>query len=160
MANALRSERTSFDIAQKQPMQLIETTGPSWNWISALLDSHRASKFLAAYLQVKRALRKQRIETFVTRRAPRYRPAYIDEVPTRTVLLSAEISDKDLDLLLHRHLAQLEGELLDEGHKSMTLQQHEELSGYSSRLEEYLTKVEDIKRCDLASLHRSPKRNH
>ena len=144
----VRSERTSFDI-EEEPMQLFETTGPSFKDIRTSVLA-RAAKFLDAYLQEKRALGKQRIETFVTRRAPRYRPI-LPRIADEDFAINPEISNKDLDLLLHRHLAQLEGELLDEGHKIMTLQRHEELSDYSARLEEYLTKVEDIKRSDLAS---------
>ena len=144
----VRSERTSFDI-DEEPMQLLETTAPSFKDIRTSVLA-QAAIFLDAYLQEKRALGKQRIETFVTRRAPRYRPI-LPRIPDEDFAIDPEITDKDLDLLLHRHLAQLEGELLDEGHKIMTLQQHEELSDYSARLEEYLTKVEDIKRSDLSS---------
>ena len=144
----VRSERTSFDI-EEEPMQMFETTDVSFKDIrSSVLG--RATEFLDMYLKEKRAQGKERIESFVTRRAPRYRPI-LPRIPDEELAIDPEIPDKDLDLLLHRHLAQLERELLDEGHDIMVPQHHEEFSDYSARLEKYLAKVEDIKRSDLAN---------
>ena len=144
----VRSERTGFDI-EEEPLQMFETTDLSFKDIrGSVLE--RATEFLDTYLEEKRTQGKERIESFVMRRAPRYRPI-LARIPDEDLAIDPDIPDKELDLLLHRHLAQLERELLDEGHEIMVPQHHEEFSDYSARLEKYLAKVEDIKRSDLAN---------
>ena len=144
----VRSERTSFDI-EEEPVHLFSTTELSFREIrNAVLE--RATEFLAVYLEEKKALGKERIEAFVTRSAPRYRPI-LARIPDDELIIDPDIPDKDLDLLLHKHLAQFERELLQEGHDIMAPKHHEDFSDYSARLERYLAKVEDIKRSDLAN---------
>ena len=60
-------------------------------------------------------------------------------------------SDKDLDLLLHRQLYKIESSVLEEGHKIMTPKSNENPKDYNTRLVDYINKVEDIKKSDLAS---------
>lgn len=144
----VRSERTSFDI-EEEPMQVFAATELSFKEIrNAVLE--RAAVFLDAYLEEKRALGKERIESFVTRKAPRYRPI-LARIPDEELAIDPELPDKELDLLLHKHLAQFERDLLDEGHEIMVPQVHEDSSDYRARLANYLAKVEDIKRSDLAN---------
>ena len=144
----VRSERTSFDI-EEEPMLLFADTELSFKEIrNAVLE--RAAVFLDTYLEEKRALGKERIESFVTRKAPRYRPI-LARIPDEELAIDPKLPDKELDLLLHKHLAQFERDLLDEGHKIMVPQVHEDSSDYRARLASYLAKVEDIKRSDLAN---------
>lgn len=144
----VRSERTSFDI-EEEPMYLFETTELSFGEIrSAVLE--RSANFLSAHLEEKKALGKKRIKTFVMRNAPRYQPI-LARIPDEELAVDPDISDKELELLLHKHLAQLERELLQEGHDIMAPKPHEDYSDYHTRLENYLAKVEDIKRSDLAN---------
>ena len=144
----VRAERTGFTI-EEEPMPIFETTELSFKEIrSAVLE--RSADFLNEYLEEKRVLGKKRIETFVMRAAPRYRPI-LSRIPEEEFAIDPDITDKDLELLLHNHLAELERDLLDEGHEIMAPRHHEQFSEYHSRLESYLEKVEDIKRSDLAN---------
>ena len=144
----VRSERTSFDI-EEESMHLFATTELSFGEIRNSVLA-RSADFLKSYLEEKKKLGKERIETFVVRTAPRYRPI-LARIPDEDFAVDPDISDKELDLVLHKHLAQLEQELLQEGHEIMAPKHHEEFSDYHARLENYLAKVEDIKRSDLAS---------
>ena len=130
-------------------MQLFAATELAFKEIrNAVLK--RAAVFLDAYLEEKRALGKERIESFVTRTAPRYRPI-LARIPDEELAIDPELPDKELDLLLHKHLAQFERDLLDEGHEVMVPRVREDSSDYKARLASYLAKVEDIKRSDLAN---------
>ncbi len=90
------------------------------------------------------------ISRFVATRAPRYRPI-LSRIPEDQLNVDPDISDKDLDLTLHKHFASLEAELLSEGHDIMAASPGEDFSDYEARLREYLNKADDIKKSDLAS---------
>ena len=65
--------------------------------------------------------------------------------------IDPDMSEKDLELALHKHLAEIEGQLLAEGHDIMSPKEGEDYDDYSKRLREYLDKAEDIKKSDLAN---------
>jgi len=79
-----------------------------------------------------------------------YRPI-LERIPEEKLIVDPNISDKELDLTLHKHLAEIEEELLAEGHNVMAPKEGELLSAYQARLHEYLKKAEDIKKSDLAN---------
>ncbi len=93
---------------------------------------------------------RDRIERFVSERAPRYRPILGHIDPAR-LSVDPDISDRDLDQVLHRHLADLEGALLAEGHEVMNFGSGESPAQYQARIKRYLEKVDDIKKSDLAN---------
>ena len=110
----------------------------------------RAADFLSTYLEEKRRLGKERVTTFVARKAPRYRPI-LARIPEDQLVVDPEISDKDLDLLLHKQLAEIESKLLSDGHDVMHPQPNESFPDYRDRLDEYLKTAADVKRSDLAN---------
>jgi hypothetical protein len=65
--------------------------------------------------------------------------------------IDPEMPDKELDVLLHRHLSDMENRLVAEGHDLMTPKGMEDPGDYRRRLDSYLEMVEDIKKSDLAS---------
>lgn len=66
------------------------------------------------------------------------------------------MSDKDLDLILHREVFRVEQEMLSMGHDIMTPSPSESEEDYTKRLEAYLQKAADLKQSDLVSyvMHR------
>lgn len=110
----------------------------------------RAATFLAAYLEEKRRLGKERVTDFVARRAPRYRPI-LNRIPDDQLAVDPDIGDKELELVLHKHLADIESKLLADGHDVMHPQPQESFPDYRARLDEYLKTAADIKRSDLAN---------
>ena len=65
--------------------------------------------------------------------------------------IDPNISDKELELTLHHHLAALEQHLISTGHELMVPRQGESAEEYRSRIDDYLRTVEDIKKSDLAN---------
>lgn len=109
-----------------------------------------ASSFLAEHLTANLERSKERISRFVATRAPRYRPI-LSRIPEEELNVDPDVSDKELDLTLHKHFASLESELLAEGHDIMAASPGDDFLDYEARLREYLRKAEDIKKSDLAS---------
>jgi hypothetical protein len=144
----VRSERTSFDI-DEEPTELFGSEELSQKEIREAVIG-RATAYLAAYLEEKRRLAKERVTNFVAQKAPRYRPI-LARIPDDQLVVDPEISDKDLDLLLHKHLAEIESKLLSDGHDVMMPKDGESYDDYKARLQEYLKAAEDIKKSDLAN---------
>jgi hypothetical protein len=144
----VRPERIGFDIAEISD-DLFATTDLSVTDIrNGVLESAKA--FLGKYLQESQAAGRERVEKFVSQRAPRYRPI-LGRISNEKLSIDPSISDKELDLLLHKQLAEIEGSLITEGHAIMTVGPGETTEGYLVRLNQYLSKVEDIKKSDLAN---------
>lgn len=144
----VRPERIDLDIDEISADLFAETELSLSEIRSAVLESSRT--FLAGYLQESRAAGRARVEKFVSQRAPRYRPV-LARIGEDNLSVDPSISDRELDMLLHRHLSDIEGSLLAEGHAIMNFGAGETPDSYLKRLNEYLSKAEDIKKSDLAN---------
>ena len=143
-----RPERTGFEIVDSVE-GLLRDSEISLDDIRDAVTM-RAKKHLANHLVVNMQRAQDRVEKFVAYKAPRYRPI-LSRIPQDQLNVDPEMSDKELDLTLHRFLAQIESELLEEGHEIMVPKPGEELVDYRQRLAAYLNKAEDIKKSDLAN---------
>lgn len=144
----VRPERIGFDIAEISDDLFAATDLSVTDIRNGVLDSARA--FLSKYLLESQAAGRERVEKFVSQRAPRYRPI-LGRISNEKLSVDPSISDRDLDLLLHKQLSEIEGSLIAEGHTIMTVGSGETAESYLSRLNQYLSMVEDIKKSDLAS---------
>jgi hypothetical protein len=155
----VRPERTDFDLEDAPPARsaddgidvqqsLLEE--PSRAEIrDAILQ--RVEGYLADSLAAAREKGRDRVETFVRAKAPRYRPI-LSRIDANGVSLDPNLSDRDLELELHKRLTDLEAEVLREGQEVLdgaVLDLGDE--DYRTRLDEYLAKVEDVKKSDLAA---------
>ena len=144
----VRSERTSFDI-DEEPTELFGSEELSQKEIrEAVIE--RAMTFLATYLDEKRRLSEERVTKFVAQKAPRYRPI-LPRIPKDQLVVDPDISDKELDLVLHKQFAEIESQLLSEGHDVLHPQPQENFPEYRARVDKYLQMAADIKRSDLAN---------
>lgn len=144
----VRSERFGFDI-EEMGDDLFSDTELNLTEIRAAVIASSA-KYLDDYLQESKKAGRERVESYVSNRAPRYRPI-LARISEDKLSVDPEISDKDLDLLLHKQLSEIEGSLLSEGHEVMNFGKDEDPAKYHARLAEYLGKVDDIKKSDLAN---------
>jgi len=144
----VRSERTGFDITEN-PGELFAPTEISLNEIRDAVIA-KASDHLAKYLEENKTKARDRVENFVSQKAPRYRPI-LARIPEDKLVIDPNISDKELDLTLHKHLTEIEEQLLTAGHDVMNPKEGEEFLDYQKRLQEYLRTAEDIKKSDLAN---------
>ena len=145
---SVRPERTGFDL-EEDPLEMFASTELSQREIRETVISC-ASKFLAGYLEDQCRLGKERVTSFIEKKAPRYRPI-LNRIPEGQLAVNPDISDKELDILLHKHLAEIERKMLADGHDVLHPQPQESFPDYRKRLNEYLEAAEDIKRSDLAN---------
>jgi hypothetical protein len=143
-----RPERTGFDIGEDGGQFFDESTISLPDIRAAVID--RAAKHLESYLTENLKRSKEKVESFVVNRAPRYRPI-MARIPENALNIAPDASDKEVDLALHKHLVEIENQLLSEGHDLMAPTNNDDANDYRKRLSEYLAKAADIKRSDLAS---------
>lgn len=144
----VRPERIGFDIEEMSDDLFSETELNLTEIRNAVIAS--SSKHLEDYLQESQKAGRERVENFVSHRAPRYRPI-LARISDDKLSVDPDISDKDLDLLLHKQLSEIEGSLLSEGHEVMNFGKDESPAKYHARLASYLEKADDIKKSDLAN---------
>lgn len=143
----VRSERTGFDIEENvdglfdgKEISLKNIRENIFPRIKGHLSSALAANITAG---------KSRVEKFVAEKAPRYRPI-LARMTEDQLTVDAGISDKDLDIHLHKQLAELESKILENGHGIMIPKQGENSHDYYKRVRTYLDDVTDIKKSDLA----------
>ena len=144
----VRPERIGFDIAEFAEGLFEDSEITLTNIRDAVLA--RANRLLESQLGESRSAGRERVEKFVSSKAPRYRPI-LPRISQDRLSVDPGISDRDLDLLLHKQLAEFEGELLAEGHGVMQFALGETPEQYRTRLESYITKADDLKKSDLAN---------
>jgi hypothetical protein len=144
----VRAERTDFDIAEDST-PLFQDHEISLSEIKEAVIA-RASEYLADYLDENKRLSEERVTAFVSHKAPKYRPI-LSRLKIDELAVDPSISDKELDLKLHRELSNIEAQMLADGHDLMKPQAEENFPDYSKRLQEYLRTAEDIKKSDLVN---------
>ena len=113
----------------------------------------RVEKYLEESLKEVLSEGRKKIETFVSEKAPKYRPL-LGHIPPERLSVNPNISDKDLGMLLHCETFEVEQDIVREGNK--LLLENDGSDDYADRLAKYMEKVTDLKRSDLANyvLHR------
>ncbi len=92
---------------------------------------------------------KERVEKFITEKAPRYKPI-ISRISEEDLIVDPNTSDKDIDIHLHKQLSDLERSILEKGHSILVPSQGESSDDYYARVGSYLEDVSDMKKSDLA----------
>jgi hypothetical protein len=142
----VRSERTSFDIAEDVEDMLNEVSFKDIR--DAVLE--RTKEYLQDVLAENVSAGRKRVDDFINNHAPRYRPI-ANYVAEELLIVDPEKSDKELELHLHAQWYEVERQLVSEGHEIMQPQNEEHIEEYKERLSEYLRKAEDLKKSDLAN---------
>lgn len=146
-------QRVDFNIDESSTGLLSEQEVSFEDIRAALVP--RIKEYLGTALVENIAAGRERVDAFVEKKAPRYRPilSYVDE---RDLAVDPSISDASLDALLHKQLFRVEQALISEGHTIFAPKGSETEVEYIKRLDEYLQKVSDLKRSDLADyvMHR------
>lgn len=141
-------ERLSFNISEKLENSVLSGIELSFEEIrNGVVQS--ASKFLEKYLDENLQRTEARILDFVSTKEPRYR-SIIKYMNPSDKAFNPNISDKDLDLRLHKKLREVEANLIEQGHNLIN---NPSLSNeeFVSQLNQYLQTSEDAKASDLAS---------
>lgn len=144
----VRPERTSFDISNVGDDLFSEIELNFEEIKRGLLEI--ISEHLSTYLTENIEISKKRVEDYVSNKAPRYRPV-LKRIYEKNTGIDPTLSDKDLDIVLHKHLSELESDLITKGHQVMQPKDHEDNHQYNDRLKEYMKMADDIKKSDLAN---------
>lgn len=143
----VRPERTGFDI-NENAHTLFSDSEISFPEIREAIKD-QIKDYLSEYLFRNHQKLRERLDVFVEKRSPKYRPI-LSRVKIEELSVSYSASDKDLDLVLHKEYAKLESELIDEGHDLLRPTNIENADEYQIKVQDYLQKAEDIKKSDLA----------
>ena len=143
----VRSERTGFNI-EENAEGLFEGKEISLKKIREIIYP-KIKTHLQESLKANIDAGKERVEKFVAEKAPRYRPI-ISRISEDDLIVDSSISDKDLDIHLHKQLAELERSILEKGHSILVPLQGESAPEYYARVRAYLEDVSDMKKSDLA----------
>lgn len=144
---SVRSERTGFDIPDVTEGTLDEGELSTSDIRTAVLDA--VGTYLHTNLTEAREAGAARVRDFVDNKAPRYRPI-LHRVGEDKLGVDPGISDRELELHLHRQLADLEAEVLTEGQQVLDAEITDD-EEYNERVQAYLDKANDIKKSDLAA---------
>lgn len=144
----VRPERTGFVIAQSNSNDLFNEIEISKDEMTKEVVA-RAADYLDTYLEISRRAGMTRVQEFVANQQPRYRPI-IARMPKDELYVDPKISDKDLDILLHKCKSETESQLISQGHNLMAPRGDETFQDYETRVSDYLELADDIKKSDLA----------
>ncbi|MFD6660828.1 ATP-binding protein [Micromonospora chalcea] len=144
----VRSERTGFDIPEETEGTILAGELGMAEIRTTVLRA--AEEYLGDLLNESKQAGRARVESFVNHKAPRYRPV-LRHLDQNKLCVSPEISERELELLLHRQLWDLETELLAEGQEVLRAELLDDSAEQQERLREYLEKVDDVKKSDLAA---------
>ena len=145
--DVVRSERTDFDI-QEDVGGLFVDQQISYSEIRKVVLK-QAEDYLKPYLQNNIKRSRERIETFVSDKAPRYRPL-MRRMTDDQLGIDPNIQDKTLELYLHEQFYKLEQELLQKGHDLLKPKVADSIPSYKQRIDEYIQLAIDVKQSDLA----------
>lgn len=142
------AERLRFDISENLDSSVLSDVELSFEEIrNGVIES--ATAFLQNYLDENLQRTEDRIRDFVNTKEPRYR-SIVKYLSPIDKAFNPNISDKELDLRLHKRLREVESDLISQGHELLnnTSLSSEE---YNDRLNQYLQTSSDAKASDLAS---------
>lgn len=145
---SVRSERTGFDLDDDVEGLFQDSVVSMADIREAVIDS--AKRVLDSHLQISKQRGAARVSDFISNKAPRYR-LLNNHVPPDDMVVDPSISDKELDLFLHKKFSEVESIMLRDGHDILRRVDNDESSSYEDDLEKYLKTVTDFRQSDLAS---------
>lgn len=153
LTEKVNSERTDFGFA-KDDSDAFANAEPTQKEIENKAIE-KVSEYLETYLKENRELGRQKVVDFVNREAPKYKPI-LNQIPESELYVDPQITAKELDLKMHKHLADLEAKSIELQHNLELPQNLDDPSEYEKQIQECLSVVSDLKKSDLANyvMHR------
>lgn len=143
------AERDDFDLEEENLFDEVSKK----EIIDTIISSIR--EFLKDILEKNIKKGKERIITFVDNKAPRYK-VLLKKLSNEEQIIDPNITDKELDIHLHKELAKIEERVIEDGHQlqETDLSQNlteEKITQYKELLNKYLISASELKKSDLAS---------
>ncbi|MFE9790001.1 hypothetical protein ACFYO7_31980 [Nocardia salmonicida] len=144
----VRSDRTAFDLEADRPEGTLEDEICLADIRSAVVSE--VERILAGPLATAHREGEDRVDEFVSTRAPRYRPV-LGRLRQLGVTVDPSMKDSELEQLLHRKLQQLETATLADGQRLFAESGSTLPENYDEELAKCLQTIDDINRSDLAA---------
>ena len=148
LTEKVNAERTGFALA-KDDSDAFASAEPTQKEIESKAIE-KISDYLESYLKENRELGRQKVVDFVNREAPKYKPI-LNQIPESELYVDPQITPKELDLKMHKHLAELEAKSIELQHNLELPQNLNDPTEYERQLQECLSVVSDLKKSDLAN---------
>jgi hypothetical protein len=145
---SVRADRTAFDIADRSPGATLDDSISMDDIRSGVLAE--IERILSESLADAREEGKNRVNDFVSKVAPRYRPVLARFEPLG-LTVDPSIKDNELELLLHRNLQKLEASTIAQGQAVFAQDGAADPEDYQEQLQKYLETVTEINQSDLAA---------
>lgn len=145
---SVRADRTAFDIPERVAGAL-DADEISMEAIRRVVLAE-LNELLKESLGIARAKGRHRLDRFVSTKAPRYR-SVLRQMEEAGMPFDPGVSDRELELQLHRNLRDLELSLLTEGQEVLDELEAGLNGSQTGRLQGYLAKLDDLKKSDLAA---------
>lgn len=144
----VRADRTAFDITERVAGESLVDDISLDDIREGVLQE--VGRILAEPLAAAREEGKERIHKYVSTTAPRYRPL-LAKIEERGITVDPAIKDQDLELQLHRHVRQIEAEILRQGQVILAEEDSVPDDEHAERLASYLGTLSEINKSDLAA---------
>lgn len=142
------AERTGFDLEEEIEGLFGDTE------ISRMDISKAASplitEFLGESLDANIQAGRERLDEFVTKKAPHYLPI-LRHMGDDEIFVDPSTNDAQIDRELHSRKYQTEQQLLEEGEKLLKPDLSDSVESYSQRIAEYMDRLQSVKQSDLAA---------
>ena len=106
------------------------------------------SSYLSPYLKDSIEEGKQRIREYVDKKAPFYKPI-LASMYEEEKTINPNMSDKNMDILLHSKLMDKEQKLIEDGHDVLSVKTGESEEDYRRRTRAYFDGIQELKQSDL-----------
>ncbi len=141
-------ERSAFDLSYEKSSFEYEGDVSLIEIESGVIES--VKEFLQEYLIANCERGKQRLNDFVSKKAPKYFPL-LKKLDMNGDSIDPDISDKELDIKLHSAQAKIEEDILREGHILVDkLVLEKDFTTYKQQLNDYMISVNGLKQSALA----------
>lgn len=144
----VRADRTDFDLPDRLAGDALLDEPTLDDIRTGVL--HEVAKSLADPLSSAQAASKERINHFVSTKAPKFRPL-MKHIESSGIVVDPSMKDTDLEMELHKQTQKVETALLAEGQAVFAASSGKKPDDYDERLAKYLATLTELNQSDLAN---------
>lgn len=144
------ANRIAFEIPEK-PVEGEQTDMFNIIYFTTIQEKLQkcVQEYLSPYLNANIQEGKRRVQQFVEKKAPYYRPL-LASMKDEEIIISPNSNEKAIELMLHETLVKKEHKLLEEGHDIMVVREGETEAEYKERTSKFFSEATTLKETTLA----------
>ncbi|QZY51337.1 ATP-binding protein [Leucobacter tenebrionis] len=144
----VRSDRTDFDLPERLAGDALLDEPTLDDIRTGVLD--KIAEALAEPLASAQVASKERINRYISTKAPKFRPLF-KRIESSGIVVDPAMKDSDLEIELHKHAQRIENQLLTEGQAIFSASSGKKPEDYDERLAKYLETLTELNQSDLAN---------